>query len=189
MSIFYQNSTVSIREHHNQYWYQQESALSSRWRPKLVTVNCSGEQQHLNCARARAQSVDNNPLLTATDLKISVGFTLNVIVEIVKSQSRNLWQRIRITSENFSKKISRGWKSIAFPRQGSRQKWDKNVKKPGVKIMKYSCIFPGGDSAFERGGGARRKFWIKRRPIWAWPNLFLTPKSDHFKLWLHESSK
>ena len=35
----------------------------------------------------------------------------------------------------------------------------------------------GGDSAYERGGDFRRKFWIKpRRPIWAWPKLFLTPK-------------
>ena len=35
--------------------------------------------------------------------------------------------------------------------------------------------FRGGDSACERGGNVRRKFWIKpliRRPIWAWPNLF-----------------
>ena len=35
----------------------------------------------------------------------------------------------------------------------------------------------GGDSAYERGGDFRRKFWIKpRRPIWAWPKLLLTPK-------------
>lgn len=28
--------------------------------------------------------------------------------------------------------------------------------------MKYSCIFPGGgDSAYQRGGDPRRKFWIK----------------------------
>ena len=48
-----------------------------------------------------------------------------------------------------------------------------------------------GDSAYEKGGDARRKFWIK--PLME-TNLgvaqpFLTPKSDHFKLWLHESSK
>ena len=23
------------------------------------------------------------------------------------------------------------------------------------------CFYPGGDSAYERGGDARRKFWIK----------------------------
>ena len=45
---------------------------------------------------------------------------------------------------------------------------------------------PGGDSAYERGGNARQKFWIK--PLKE-TNLFLTPKSGHFKLWLHESSK
>ena len=49
----------------------------------------------------------------------------------------------------------------------------------------------GGDSAYERGGDACRKFEfnLQRRPIWAWPNLFLTPKSDHIKLRLHESSQ
>ena len=34
--------------------------------------------------------------------------------------------------------------------------------------------FRGRDSAYERGEDACRK----RRPIWAWPNLFLTPKRD-----------
>ena len=34
--------------------------------------------------------------------------------------------------------------------------------------------FRGRDSAYQRGEDARRK----RRPIWAWPNLFLTPKRD-----------
>ena len=50
---------------------------------------------------------------------------------------------------------------------------------------------PGGDSAYERGGDARRKFWIKplRKTNLGVAQPFLTPKSDHFKLWLDESSK
>ena len=36
----------------------------------------------------------------------------------------------------------------------------------------------GGGLSYDRGGDQS-----------VWPNLFLTPKSDHFKLWLHESSK
>ena len=49
----------------------------------------------------------------------------------------------------------------------------------------------GEDSAYEMGGDGRREFEFnpQRRPIWAWPNLFLTPKSDHIKLRLHKSSK
>ena len=34
---------------------------------------------------------------------------------------------------------------------------------------------PGG-IPYERGGDTRRS------SIWTWPNLFLTPKRDHFKL-------
>ena len=49
-----------------------------------------------------------------------------------------------------------------------------------------------GGLPYERSGDARGKFWIKRPKgdqSGRGPNLFLTPKSDHFKLWLHESSK
>ena len=44
----------------------------------------------------------------------------------------------------------------------------------------YNCPPGGGrDSAYERGGNARQKFWIKPpRPIWAWPKRFLSPKRD-----------
>ena len=51
-------------------------------------------------------------------------------------------------------------------------------------------LIPGG-LPYERGGDVRRKFWIKPRKE---TNLgvaqhFLTPETDHFRLWLHESSK
>ena len=39
-----------------------------------------------------------------------------------------------------------------------------------------------GDSAYERGGHARLKFWFKPlKETWVWPNIFLTPKRDHVK--------
>ena len=41
----------------------------------------------------------------------------------------------------------------------------------------------GGDSAYEKGGDARRKFWIKplKETDLAWSKLFLTLKRDHVK--------
>ena len=57
---------------------------------------------------------------------------------------------------------------------------------PTVKLRANG---PGG-LPYERGMDAPRKFWIK--PLKE-TNLgvapFFTPKRDHFKLWLHESSK
>ena len=50
----------------------------------------------------------------------------------------------------------------------------------------------GEDSAYERDGDASRKFWIKplkETNLGVAQPFFFTPKSDHFKLWLHESSK
>ena len=54
----------------------------------------------------------------------------------------------------------------------------------------YKALSRGG-SAYERGGDARRKFWIK---LLKETNLgvvqpFFDPKRDHLKLSLHESSK
>ena len=39
-------------------------------------------------------------------------------------------------------------------------------------IFVLNRVWSPGDSAYERGGDARRKFWIKplRRPIWVWSN-------------------
>ena len=45
-------------------------------------------------------------------------------------------------------------------------------------------IFPRGvDSAYERGGDARRKFWIKplKETDLGVAQAFLTPKRDHVK--------
>ena len=51
--------------------------------------------------------------------------------------------------------------------------YHKNVRK----------IFPGGDSVYERGGDARRKFWIKplKETDLEGAQAFLTPKRDHNK--------
>ena len=46
-------------------------------------------------------------------------------------------------------------------------------------------IGPGGELPCERGGDGRRKFWIK--PLKE-TNLDVA-QSDHFTLWLHESTK
>ena len=50
---------------------------------------------------------------------------------------------------------------------------------------------PGGDSHMKGSRMLVGNFELNpfRGPIWPWPNLVLTPKSDHFKLWLHQSSK
>ena len=63
-----------------------------------------------------------------------------------------------------------------------------------LKMMKtYTYIEPcsGGDSAYERGGDARRKIWIKllKETNLGVAQPFFDPKRDHFKLSLHESSK
>ena len=52
-------------------------------------------------------------------------------------------------------------------------------------------VKPGGDSPFERGGDARRKFLIKplqETDLGAWPNLFLTHKRDHVKTQTNEKT-
>ena len=43
---------------------------------------------------------------------------------------------------------------------------------------------PGRETPTRKGGMLVENFELNplRRPKWAWPNLFLTPKSDHFKL-------
>ena len=50
---------------------------------------------------------------------------------------------------------------------------------------------PGGGVPYERGGDARRNFWIKppKEANLGVAQPFFTPKSDHFKLGLHESSE
>ena len=54
-----------------------------------------------------------------------------------------------------------------------------------------SIKVPGGNSHLKGAGMVAWNFELnpQRRPIWAWPSLFFTPKRDHFKLWLHELSK
>ena len=49
----------------------------------------------------------------------------------------------------------------------------------------------GGGLSYERGADARRKFWIKplKQTNLGLAQPCLTPKNDHFKLWLQESSK
>ena len=49
----------------------------------------------------------------------------------------------------------------------------------------------GRDSAYERGGDGRRKFGMKplKETNLGVAQPFLTRKSDHFRLVLHESSK
>ena len=48
----------------------------------------------------------------------------------------------------------------------------------GLEPLRYSHM---------KGADILKNHW--RRPIWGCPNVFLTPKSDLFKLWLHKSSK
>ena len=63
----------------------------------------------------------------------------------------------------------------------------------GKKTIRHVINYrPGREGIpYERGGYARRKFWIKplKETNLGVAQPFLTPKSDHFKLWLHESSK
>ena len=43
----------------------------------------------------------------------------------------------------------------------------------------------GGSGSHMKGAGmlvGNLELNQKRSPVWAWPNLFLTPKRDHFKL-------
>ena len=51
--------------------------------------------------------------------------------------------------------------------------------------------FARGRLPYERGGDARKEFWIKppKETNLGVAQPFLTPKRDHFKLWLNESSK
>ena len=68
----------------------------------------------------------------------------------------------------------------------------------GLQNMKFICsIFiisargGGGEAPIWKGLGCKRTCWIKtpkETKLGVTP-LFLTPKRDHFKLWLHESSE
>ena len=53
-----------------------------------------------------------------------------------------------------------------------------------IKINYATVYVPGGDSAYERGGDARRKFWIKplKETDLGMAQAFLTPKRDHHML-------
>ena len=62
-------------------------------------------------------------------------------------------------------------------------------------VVTVASLDPGTGFPYEGGGGGGGIFDAKfelnpqRRPIWAWPDPFLPPKREYFKLCLHESSK
>ena len=76
--------------------------------------------------------------------------------------------------------------------------WKASFIQTGNYTIHDPHLCPGGGGeggtpiwTYERGGDARKEFWIKplKETNLGVAQPFLTPKRDHFKLWLNESSK